>query len=147
MPTLIEHEGRTYTFMTLSEIAEAGDSYREYIAVPELTRRELASKAVSGSVGLTVRQLVDWRGGCRYGIAGVKMRHAPTGRVFIAAGTGFNDEGEGEVLVYAAERDETGLYCGRETMTPEDCLILSPWPVVCCRPIGRRPGTAKDRNR
>lgn len=99
------------------------------------------------------------RRNCRYGLRGVRMRHLPTGREFECGGSQWGQDGTlllytrrermrpghegktcGGLVVYTAKE----LMEGIEPLEPdaivraEDCVLLSRWPVVCCRPGRKR---------
>lgn len=46
----------------------------------------------------TVAEALGRRGGCRYGLAGVRMRHEPTGRAFVCGGSMWDQEGNLRLL-------------------------------------------------
>lgn len=83
------------------------------------------------------------RGGCRAGLAGLTVRHEPSGQLFVSAGAGWS---RGDTLcVY--QRPPRDVFAGRiivkasEVVPPmlssfraEECAVLSPWRIVCCAP-------------
>lgn len=78
----------------------------------------------------TVAEELKNRNKCRYRLKGVRLRHVPTGREFVASGSGW--EAEGKLAVFGP--DDPG---GAESFRPEECEIISPWPVACCPPAKR----------
>lgn len=70
--------------------------------------------------GENVAEALARRRNCRYGLAGVQMRHVPTGQEFRCQGTVWGKDDS--LLIYP------------DKVRAEDCVLLAPWPVVCCRP-------------
>jgi hypothetical protein len=90
----------------------------------------------------------------------VRMRHLPTGREFVCGGSEWADDGglllyTREELVTKGEKEPDAhgfvMYSASEFFALEfepfrpdeivratECLLLSRWPVVCCRPRRRR---------
>lgn len=121
-----------------------------------------ARKPKRTTIGKTVKEECLARNQCRYGLQGVRMRHEPTGREFECQGSEWGEKGQ--LLVYSTA-EEMVYYPGKgpeepfglisladidlvnsrssETVPAEECVILSEWPVVCCRPRKKHP---KDWN-
>jgi hypothetical protein len=90
--------------------------------------------------------------GCRYGLAGVRMLHLPSAHEFYCTGS---EWGPDEILLVFADEerwmsweDPVPDYLGlvrlsdvcpdrnrpRMKLPATECVLLSPWPVVCCEP-------------
>jgi hypothetical protein len=90
--------------------------------------------------------------GCRYGLAGVRMLHLRSGMEFYCTGS---EWGPDEILLVFADEerwqsweepvpDHLGLVrlsdvCPDRNrpmlkFPASECVLLSPWPVVCCEP-------------
>ena len=117
-------------------------------------------------IGESVWEACRRRGGCRYGLADVLMKHVPSGRRFVCQGSQWckdgtlvlevdlpsapslrlqEEKGDGHFFVITAAglaavpdppRSDPEMGCN--AVYARDCILLDRWPVVCCRPSRRK---------
>lgn len=83
--------------------------------------------------GENVAAANERRRGCRAGLYGVHMRHQPTGEEFVCAGSYWDRDGT--LWIYTRQGTPKSP---DEIVRAADCVLLSRWPVVCCRPGRKR---------
>jgi hypothetical protein len=77
----------------------------------------------------TVADALERRRNCRFGLGGLCMRHVPSAREFVCEGSVWSPEST--LLLYATDGRR------RVKIRAEECILLSAWPIVCCRPRPR----------